>query len=1095
MQKDTLQEALNYLTRNRHLRIWKKAVSILACMVVFCTTYALILPALTMENHNTYCGIEEHQHSLECYEKKLICGQNESENAVHAHTDECYESVLTCKKEEHTHDLSCYSNPDADIESSDDWSRSVSDVKLTDNCRSNLIAVAESQLGYTESILNYTVDEDGKTKKGYTRYGAWYGDPYGDWNAMFVSFCLNYAKVKDFPFESSCARWVETLQKKEYGFYFAKENYSPKTGDLIFFDSDGDGKADRVGIISQLTEDAQSTPEKLKIIEGDSDNCVQYVDYMWDDSKILGFGKLPEKASGEYSKSQDGKDAQASLNSENGALYNNLTEKAALSNAQETTVPQQTLPHHKTIDAFRDGEENPDTDLDNQNIDKTDLHRLYLDVVPNQESNPVDMLIVIDQSGSMHMNYTWSTTQNKWVTVPDNQVNDNYRDMLDGDKKIFRDEAVRLVLNGTYNKAEFASKKQDGLISKFLALNSENNVAVVEFHGEEHTNEALSAYNYNDDASTLMHWMNADYYNDPAVSDDITYVNTNGQIANATNYCAGLSEAYNVLNDEKIRNNGHKKVLLFLSDGVPTVYLKKYDDGSYKKGGTGSSVVGNTTTPNPNLQLYRNESLAFFDKLIDPNDPNAHPDLVAYTVGISKDATDESSTVGIHSPYVMKEMAARTNGEFIGANTTEEIRNALRGIISKTSYSNLVIEDTLSDYVDLYTEQPDYKVTMKNADGELITFFDHGKITTEGTGKLKSVTYDPGTKTVTATFEDTYKLEQDCTYTLSFNVKTNNTAYEHHATHPYPHVGDANTDYGTNKTSSNQPGYYSNDSAKVKYKFNGTPNEELYDLPVVQVKDRELVVQKKWYSYGEPGTDVTNTKSGEIEFKLYQNAYSATAPEYVTVSLYSQRFFSLSLKDYTAEKGSKATLTFNINPSSFNGLRVGNQSVQKSELTNNGNTYTYTFTVSGNMQITILYNDRRNSPTDYNIAFTPPSDILESKPYREEPYKLSSENSWKTVIKNLPQKGKLNGRDVYYEYVVKEVSVDGYTTTYENNDGLTVGTIIIKNKSTTPPVHELPATGGGGTLPYIIGGLLLSATSILLLYIKNKRRKGESTFP
>lgn len=1079
MQKDTLQGAVGYIAQKRHRRIWKKAVSILACIVVFCTTYALILPALTLENQNTYCGLEEHQHSLECYEKTLICEQEKTENTVHEHTDECYEQTLTCKIEEHTHELSCYSNPDADVESSEDWSHSVSGVKLTDNCRNNLIAVAESQLGYTESSLNYIVNEDGNTKKGYSRYGAWYGDPYGDWNAMFVSFCLKFAEVKGFPFENSCARWVETLQKEEYGFYSKKEDYSPKTGDLIFFDRDGDSNADRVGIVAQLTENAKSVPEKLKIIEGDSENSVRYIDCIWDDTEILGFGKLPEKV--------------APVNEQKTTISKQTTSKGTVSKkmASKAAVPQETIPHHKTIDAFRDGEENPDTDLDNQNIDKTDLHRLYLDVMPEEENNPVDLLIVLDQSGSMHMNYTWSTTQNTWVTLPDDRVDLNYKDMYDDDgKQIFRDEAIRLVLNGTYNSADFSSKKQEGVISKFLALNSENNVAVVEFHGEEHEKEDLTPYTYNTDASTLVPWMNADYYNNPA-NDKETYVNTTGQIANATNYCAGLSEAYNVLNNEEIRNNGHKKVLLFLSDGVPTVYLKKYDDGTYKKGGTGTTDDA-YDVPNPNLPLYREQSLVFFDKLIDSNDPNAHPDLVAYTVGISKDATDESSTVGVHSPFVMKKMAEKTNGEFIGANSTEEIRSALRSIIHKSSYSNLVIEDTLSEYVDLYTEQPDYKVTMKNADGELITFYEYGEVTTEGKGKLKSVTYNPSTKTVTATFEDSYNLVEDCTYTLSFNIKTDNKAYEHHATNPYPHVGDANTDYGTNKTSSNQPGYYSNDSAKVKYKFNEVSNEELYDLPVVQVTDRELVVQKKWYSYGDPGTDVTNTKSGEVEFKLYQNAHS-TPGENVTVSLY--RSSTSKLNDYTVENGSKATLTFDLRASACRGLKIGDQTIPVSELTNNGNTFTYTFTVSGDMQVTILYSGLFARPTNCNINFTPPPVISESKPYREEPYKLSSENSWKTVIKNLPQKGTLNGRDVYYEYVVKELSVDGYTTTYKNNDGITVGTITINNKSTTPPVHELPATGGGGTLPYIIGGLLLSATSILLLYIKNKRRKGESTFP
>ena len=52
--------------KRRRWKRWQKVVSALACVVVFCTTYALILPAITMER-TTYCEEEEHEHTLECY--------------------------------------------------------------------------------------------------------------------------------------------------------------------------------------------------------------------------------------------------------------------------------------------------------------------------------------------------------------------------------------------------------------------------------------------------------------------------------------------------------------------------------------------------------------------------------------------------------------------------------------------------------------------------------------------------------------------------------------------------------------------------------------------------------------------------------------------------------------------------------------------------------------------------------------------------------------------------------------------------------------------------------------------------------------------
>lgn len=389
MRKDIVREAEGLLTGHRHQRTWKKVVGVLACAVVFCTTYALILPAITLEN-TTYCGFDTHQHGPECYEKVLICGQKENETAVHghnsecyarqrelicgleeassvhthtesciaseqrlicenkepehqhaeecyetvvtytcgleegdptdhvhtdecytteeipecgpvegeeipghAHTEECYESVLTCEKEKHTHELSCYSNPEADVESPEDWSRSVTGVELTGNWSSDLIAVAESQLGYTESSQNYVVDENGM-KKGYTRYGAWYGDPYGDWCAMFVSFCLDYAGVENFPMESSCIRWVEALKKAEYNFYRESGDYTPKTGDLIFFDWDGDQLADHVGLVAERIEDGQGVLTEIKTIEGNAADQVKYITYSIADEHILAYGALPE---------------------------------------------------------------------------------------------------------------------------------------------------------------------------------------------------------------------------------------------------------------------------------------------------------------------------------------------------------------------------------------------------------------------------------------------------------------------------------------------------------------------------------------------------------------------------------------------------------------------------------------------------------------------------------------------------------------------------------------------------------------------------------------------------------------------------------
>ncbi len=107
------RRAEGYRARHRRNRIWKKLVTALGCLVVFCTTYALILPAITMERE-TVCGLSEHVHTDSCYHRQrgaLVCTLAESEG--HTHTDACKgtKRVLSCTTPEsdgHTHGESCY---------------------------------------------------------------------------------------------------------------------------------------------------------------------------------------------------------------------------------------------------------------------------------------------------------------------------------------------------------------------------------------------------------------------------------------------------------------------------------------------------------------------------------------------------------------------------------------------------------------------------------------------------------------------------------------------------------------------------------------------------------------------------------------------------------------------------------------------------------------------------------------------------------------------------------------------------------------------------------------------------------------------------
>lgn len=117
MKENLLQEAGRLGRSNKKKARWKKIMAVLACGVVFCTTYALILPAITMEQSKKPVCTEEqvsrHVHTPECQndEKELICGY--ADYVLHTHDENCKDEnghVICGLKEvkEHRHTESCY---------------------------------------------------------------------------------------------------------------------------------------------------------------------------------------------------------------------------------------------------------------------------------------------------------------------------------------------------------------------------------------------------------------------------------------------------------------------------------------------------------------------------------------------------------------------------------------------------------------------------------------------------------------------------------------------------------------------------------------------------------------------------------------------------------------------------------------------------------------------------------------------------------------------------------------------------------------------------------------------------------------------------
>ena len=247
-----------------------------------CTDTAHVHTARCYGTWELVCGQEEHTHSEACKpEETVFCGKD-----AHTHGEACRDEngELVCGTEEHTHSLACYADPGADVETAELWEQTFAGVTLTGNWRQDTLAIAETQLGYAESTKNYVVAEDGETVKGYTRYGAWCGEPYGDWNVMFLTFCLHYAGVEGVPSDRDCGGWVTSWADA----FEPAQSHTPAVGDLVLFDRDGDGTADRAGLVAQITDSG------FAAMEGDAEDAVRLLTYGADDPGILGYINLPE---------------------------------------------------------------------------------------------------------------------------------------------------------------------------------------------------------------------------------------------------------------------------------------------------------------------------------------------------------------------------------------------------------------------------------------------------------------------------------------------------------------------------------------------------------------------------------------------------------------------------------------------------------------------------------------------------------------------------------------------------------------------------------------------------------------------------------
>jgi len=180
----------------------------------------------------------------------------------------------------------------ADVEFPRYWETMFAALDFTGEWQSDFLLAVRSQLGYQASERNFYYSADGEQHR-YTRYGAWYGYPYGDWCAMFLSFCLHYAGVSEdvMPQESGVNRWAALLQER--GQFIPAGDYVPQPGELVFFTNRWDRIPEHIGVVSEVIQ-KEDGHFQIITIEGNRTPAVMRFLYDLNAKGIAGFGVFPQ---------------------------------------------------------------------------------------------------------------------------------------------------------------------------------------------------------------------------------------------------------------------------------------------------------------------------------------------------------------------------------------------------------------------------------------------------------------------------------------------------------------------------------------------------------------------------------------------------------------------------------------------------------------------------------------------------------------------------------------------------------------------------------------------------------------------------------
>lgn len=428
-------------------------------------------------------------------------------------------------------------------------------------------------------------------------------------------------------------------------------------------------------------------------------------------------------------------------------------------------------------------------------------------------TQPIDFTLVLDVSGSM--DYSMSGTDRTKRLVALKTAVDNF-------------------LNGAVNANRGSQPGSEPV-----------RVGLVKFAG-----------NKSDDVGNHMYydWNYKDYYNYSQVVSNLTtdmsgLKTTVNQLeaGGATRADYGFQYASKVMS--KARSNA-KKVVIFFTDGTPTSL------SNFNVSVANGAVTAAKTLKNQGDTVY---SIGIFPGA-NPSSTKSNENQFMHAVSSNFPKTTAYDNLG----------DGDTDAGYYKAATNASELNAIFNEIEKSetttsAYTNVVMEDTLSDYVDLADNN--YKVVAKDASGKVVSLTKNVDYT---------LTYDASTKKFTVAFLKA--LAHNVTYTLEYNVKPTQKAYDEYAANlnagkdGYDGVkGDADTDLSENITSSGRPGFHANDSACLAYSADGVDHkcsENLYPHPVVQVVSSTLHIDKQWNGNGQKPESITvDIKQGNGTYK------------------------------------------------------------------------------------------------------------------------------------------------------------------------------------------------------------------------------------